>query len=222
LASTGRPAAAWPIVDAALTRWPSDPDVIRSAAEVASLDPRHVTPAAEVAISRPADVVAHHNRAVAALNSGDGASCLQEVEAGLTKAGDGEKDPLLELGYSCAVHADDAGNASRLMMARRSVTAFSAASVVRHAELLLESDQPKAAGRLLELVRPGGRAAQGRPDRGRPDGARGGVCGTPRARQARLRGVLGAHSLTGCSRCSAPVVVPATGDRVPIFDRGIE
>jgi thioredoxin-like negative regulator of GroEL len=154
MASNGRPAEAWPIVDAALARWPSDPDVIRAAAEVASLDPRHVTPAAEAAISRPADVVAHHNRGVAALNTGNGAACLQEVELGLTKAGDGEKNPLLELGYSCAVQAEAVAAASRLMMARRSVTAFPPASVVRHAELLLESDQAKAAGRLLDLVQP--------------------------------------------------------------------
>ncbi len=151
-AALGRPQAAWPLVDEALRRWPKDQHAVRAAAEVASLDPRGVTPSAEAAIARPADVVLHHNKGVAALSAGDGARCLAEVEAGLALATDGESPPLLALGYACAVQAGRTAEASRLMIARRSIDALDAGSVVVHAGQLLDQGRARDADRLLALL----------------------------------------------------------------------
>jgi hypothetical protein len=152
-AAAGRPAAAWPIVDEALRRWPRDPHAVRAAAEVASLDPDHVTPAAQAAIRRPADVVHHHNKAVAALNGGDGARCLTHVQSAVAVATEEELPRLQEVGYACAVSAGRPDEASRLMLARRSVAALPAESVVRHGKLLLDAGRAHEAARLLRVLR---------------------------------------------------------------------
>lgn len=152
-AALGRPASAWPLVDEALLRWPRDPHAVRAAAEVASLDPRGVTAAAEAAIARPADVVLHHNKGVAALSAGDGERCLTEVEAAIALATDPETPPLLELGYACAVQAGRTAEASRLMIARRSLDALDPGAVVAHAGQLLNQGRARDADRLLALLK---------------------------------------------------------------------
>jgi tetratricopeptide (TPR) repeat protein len=163
-AADGRPAEAWPIVDEALSRWPRDPHAVRAAAEVASLDPDHVTPTAQAAIRRPADVVHHHNKAVIALVRGDGARCLVHVRAGLSVATEDELPRFHEVGYACAVSAGKVDEASRMMMARRSVAALSQEAVLQHGELLLDAGRAREAARLLRVLRlddPALRADQG-------------------------------------------------------------
>jgi len=152
-ATHGRLPAAWSLVDEALERWPRDPHAVRAAAEVAVLDPDRVTPAARAAIRRPVEVVRQHNLAVSALGAGDGPRCLTHVEQGLAAATDPEAPRLQELGYVCAVAAGRPDSASRLMLARRSVAALPAASVARHAELLLSAGRSREASRLLGVLR---------------------------------------------------------------------
>lgn len=152
-AADGRAPAAWPVVDEALSRWPRDPHAVRAAVEVASLDPDHVTPAALAAIRRPADVVHHHNKAVIALNGGDGARCLVHVGAGMSVATEDELPRFHEVGYACAVAAGKVDEASRMMMARRSVAALSQESVLQHGKLLLDAGRAREAARLLRVLR---------------------------------------------------------------------
>lgn len=152
-AADGRTAEAWSLVDASLSRWPRDPHAVRAAAEVASLDPDHVTPTAQAAIRRPADVVHHHNKAVIALNGGDGARCLVHVRAGLSVATEAGLPRFHEIGYACAVAAGEVDEASRMMIARRSVAALSAVSVLHHGELLLDAGRAREAARLLRVLR---------------------------------------------------------------------
>ena len=153
LVASGRSDAAWPLVDAALARWPRDPHAIRGAAEVASLDPDGVTPSAKAAIRRPAEFVRQHNLAVAALGAGAGERCLRHVEAGLAVASETEQSRLLVVGYACAVSAGRPDVANRMMLARRSVAALPPRSVARHAELLIESGRAQQAVRMLGFVR---------------------------------------------------------------------
>lgn len=152
-AVAGDRSAAWAQVDEALARWPRDPDAVRAATEVASLDPDHVSPAALAAIRRPVDVVHHHNQAVLAFNAGDGARCLVHVGAGLSVATESELPRLQEVGYACAVAAGEVDEAGRLMLARGSVAALPEPSVLRHGELLLAAGRAREAARLLRVLR---------------------------------------------------------------------
>ncbi len=154
LAAGGDLGGAWGAVDAALVRWPTDPEVLRLAGEVAALDPDGLTPAAAAALERPERFAQQYNRAVQRLNVGDGAGCLVILAEAEGLVGSVERPLQARLGHQCAAQAGELERAAALLAEAGGVEAADPSAVLRQAELLRRAGRTAEALVLFEGVVP--------------------------------------------------------------------
>ena len=152
-ASSGDYASAWRMVDEALARWPSEPQIHQATREMASRDPRGVTDAANSALNAPADAVGWYNDAITAYNQGDYSDCLSRVDVALAEPST-DQDLFLRLGYSCAVSSGDLKRTNQLIVKLGGTSGLRPDAVLRHAELLYKAGKNDAALELLRNIQP--------------------------------------------------------------------
>jgi len=153
-AGGGDTRAAWRQVDAALDRFPSDPQAKLAAAEMASRDYRNITPKANAILNAPAETVGLYNDALAAYNTRDYAGCLATTDKGIANLPEEEHTRFYALGYLCAVTGGQVSRSNTIVRDLGGISDLRPDAVIRHAELLIQRDREQAAIALLKRVRP--------------------------------------------------------------------
>lgn len=154
VAKKGQLSGAWTLSDQVVQRWPRDPAARAVCAELASLDPSHVTPACLGLLSEKTEKAGAYNRAVMALNEGHDSDCLAEVERARGEQPRAEWPAFLPVGHACAVQAGLLPEADRYLEELGGLAAASPEQLVTHADLLRRAGRSDEALRMIEAAKP--------------------------------------------------------------------
>ncbi len=155
-ARSGDRAGAWKALDAHLQAEPAEVIWLRTAGELASLDPDGVSPTARSVIGKSSNATTRYNRAARALNDKAPHVCLEAARSALPEVPASEQPRFRALAYTCAVGSKDLGAAAALLKEIGPTNAknLPADVVIAHARQLVDGGQGALGVKLLALVNP--------------------------------------------------------------------
>ncbi|MFM2245228.1 MAG: hypothetical protein RL071_1302 [Pseudomonadota bacterium] len=147
---------AWAELAALRQGAPHELAYLRATAELASLDPDGITPAAREVLAVRSSPDTRFNRAARHLNDRAPRACVEVVRQSLPELPEAERPRFRTLGYTCAVQADDLSAATALLkeVGPQQARGLPSDAVIGHARLIADAGDMATAVKLLGLTQP--------------------------------------------------------------------